>query len=553
MSASSSRPLPAVTAHTEPFWHGGADGELRVRRCPVDGHLWHPSQVVCPDHPGTELEVAAVSGRGHLIGFTVNHQMWHPAFPPPYVIGVVALEEEPSVRITANVVHTEPDALEVQAPVRVVFEQVGEVWFPAFELTGGPAGGSLPPLPQVAAAAGRPMASADRFESKVAVTGVGLSEVGRRLMRPAISLTVEAVQAAVADAGLTLADIDGLATYPGGGLSAGGMSEGGVVALEEALGIHPVWHCGAMETPGQCGSIMNAMLAVAAGLCRHVLCFRTVWEATATELQRSGTMAPPGGGGRVTGDMQWRLPFGAMSASNWIGMNASQYFHRYGVGREVLGRIAVNGRTMASRNPEAVYRDPMTMDDYYDARMITTPFGLYDCDVPMDGAVAVIISSRDVADDLRQSPVLVEAVGSQITERVSWDQGTTTHLTGVFGAGASLWNRTDLTPGDVDVAEIYDGFSFNAVSWLEAMGFCGLGEATDFVGDGSRIALDGDLPMNTHGGQLSAGRTHGYGFFREAVLQLRGQAGDRQVPDARVAAVAVGGGVPGGCFLLTSA
>jgi acetyl-CoA acetyltransferase len=192
------------------------------------------------------------------------------------------------------------------------------------------------------------------------------------------------------------------------------------------------------------------------------------------------------------------------------------------------------------------------MDDYLSARMITTPFGLYDCDVPCDGSVAVIVSAVDAARDLRRAPVLVEAVGTQITERVSWDQGTVTHEPQVFGPAAHLWTRTDLRPADVDVAELYDGFTFNCLSWLEALGFCGVGEAPAFLDGGARIALDGVIPLNTHGGQLSAGRTHGYGFLHEAVVQLRGDAGGRQVPDAEVAVVSAGGGVPGGCLLLTT-
>ncbi len=249
--------------------------------------------------------------------------------------------------------------------------------------------------------------------------------------------------------------------------------------------------------------------------------------------------------------MQWRMPYGATSAATWIGIYASQYFRRYGADRDVLGRIAVNARTGAGRNPDAIYRDPMTLDDYYAARMISTPFGLYDCDVPCDGSVAIIVSAVDAAADSPHGGIMVDAIGSQITERPSWDQGTITHEPLVSGPAAHLWSRASLRPDDVDVALLYDGFTFNCLSWIEALGFCGEGEAADFIGDGSRIALDGDLPVNPHGGQLSAGRLHGFGFLREAMLQLRGAAGERQVHDAQVAVVSTGGGAPGGCFLLT--
>jgi len=542
---SNERPLPLVTPETEPFWTSGAEGVLRLPRCRDCGQLLHPSMVVCPDCHGAELEQAEVSGRATVLGYTVNYQAWLPGYAPPYVVAVVAVLEEPSVRLTTNIVACEPDAVHVGMSVRVVFEQHDDVWIPLFEPDGMADVEISPPLPEVTV---RPMLRHDKFERNVAITGIGMSQLGRRLMRPPLALAVEACLAAVADAGLELEDIDGLSTYPGSGLTAGGHSEGGVTAVEEALRIRPTWHNGALETPGQTGSVVAAMLAVSAGLCRHVLCFRTVWEATHTELVRRGRLSERGG--RVGGDMQWRLPFGAMSAANWIGMNASQYFHRFGGGRKTLGWIALNARANAARNPLAIYRDPLTMDDYLDARMVTTPFGLYDCDVPCDGSVAVVVSHVDAARDLRRAPVLVEAVGSQITERVSWDQGTVTHEPQVFGPAAHLWSRTDLGPADVDVALLYDGFTFNCVTWLEALGFCGVGEAPAFLDGGTRIALDGDLPLNTHGGQLSAGRTHGFGFLHEAVVQLRGDGGDRQVAQAEVAVVSNGGGTPGGCLLL---
>jgi acetyl-CoA acetyltransferase len=294
------------------------------------------------------------------------------------------------------------------------------------------------------------------------------------------------------------------------------------------------------------------MLAVAAGLCRHVLCFRTVWESTWADRLRQ--RPPASGGGRVEGDMMaWRMPYGALSAGNWIAMNASNHFHRYGTTRAALGAIAVNARRNAGLNPDAIYREPMTMDDYYGARMITSPFGLYDCDVPCDGSIAVIVSAVDAAADLRRPPVLVDAVGTQVIDRISWDQGTLHHEPQTQGPAAHLWSRSSLGPADVDVAELYDGFTFNCLSWIEALGFCETGEAGDFLADPDRISLTGELPLNTFGGQLSAGRTHGYGFIHEAVVQLRGDAGERQVAGAEVAVVSTGGGTPGGCFLFTTA
>src|SRR5262249_56602840 len=215
----------------------------------------------------------------------------------------------------------------------------------------------------------------------------------------------------------------------------------------------PAWINGGGDLPGPGGSVIAAMLAVASGLCRHVLVFRTVWESTFATLGLAAAARGGGAtGGRVSGaNAEWRAPFGALSAANWIAMNANQYLHRYGASREMLGWIALNGRANAARNPAAIYREPMTIDDYLSARAITSPFGLYDCDVPCDASVAVIVSDASVAGDLPRPAIRVEAVGTQITERVSWDQDTLTHEPQVLGQAAHLWTRTGLRPSDADI------------------------------------------------------------------------------------------------------
>jgi acetyl-CoA acetyltransferase/uncharacterized OB-fold protein len=539
------RLLPQLTPASEWFWTSGADGRLRIQRCDDCGQLVHPPVPICPRCRSRSWTPAEVSGRATVVGFTVNQHPWMPGFDLalPYVIANVALAEDPTVHLTTNVVGGEPEDVHIGQEVQVRFEQHEDVWLPLFEPTGRTDPVDRVPEPQRPTP--RPPVSADRFEHRSVISGVGRSAIGRRLLRDPVSLTVDACLEAVADAGLTLDDIDGLSTYPGG-MAGMGMSEGGVTAVEEALRLHPTWTNGGGDLPGPGGSVIAAMLAVAGGLCRHVLCFRTVWESTFATLGLA-----QGGGPRTTGSLQeWRLPFGAMSAANWIGMNANQYLHRYGATRELLGWIALNDRANAARNPVAIYRDPMTMDDYLSARPITTPFGLYDCDVPCDASVAVVVSDASVAADLPKPAVRIEAVGTQILERVSWDQDTVTHEPQVLGQSAHLWTRTDLGPADVDMALVYDGFTFNAISWLEALGFCGIGEAQDWMDGGRRIALDGDLPVNPHGGQLSEGRTHGYGFLYEAVAQLRHEADERQVGAARTAVVTSGGGTPSGVLLL---
>ena len=535
------RPLPELTPWTQWFWTSGADGTLRIQGCADCGTLVHPPVPVCPVCRSRSSAPTAVSGRATVVGYTVNQHQWHPDLPAPYVIAVVALTEDPSVRLTTNIVGCDPGDVRVGLEAQVRFEHVEDVWLPEFELTGAtttPEPDVTPKLPAPRAPIGD-----ERVEHRAVLSGVGRSALGRRLMVDPLSLTVDACLEAVADAGLEMSDIDGLSTYPG---PAGmGMSEGGVTAVEEALRLHPTWINGGGDIPGPGGALIAAMLAISSGLCRHVLCFRTVWESTFATLGLR-----PAGGARASGAQQWRSPFGALSAANWIAMNANQYLHRYGATREMLGIIAVNGRTNAGRNPAAIYRDPMTMDDYLSARPITTPFGLFDCDVPCDGSIAVVVSDASVAGDLPGTAIRVEAVGTQILERVSWDQGTITHEPQVLGQAAHLWTRTSLRPADVDVALVYDGFTFNAVSWLEALGFCPIGEAQPWLDGGRRIALDGELPVNPHGGQLSEGRTHGFGFVYEAVKQLRHEADGRQVANATTAVVTTGGGTPSGVLLL---
>jgi acetyl-CoA acetyltransferase len=394
-------------------------------------------------------------------------------------------------------------------------------------------------------------------ERRAVISGAGQSDIGRRLYRDPLELTLDACIAAIQDAGLTTGDIDGIATYPGPMEQPLGFSGAGVVDVHEALRLELNWWNGGLENPSQLGAVIAACLAVSAGLAKHVLCFRSVYEGSAQgDKGRAAVMPGAGGRGggapRTSGFMEWLLPFSAPSAATWIAMMAQRHFHEYGTTREQLAQIALNARKNAALNPKAIYTDPMTMDDYLDVRMISSPLCLYDCDVPCDGGTAVIVSRVDTVADLRKPPLQVEAVGTALHGRPSWDQFDDLTTMAVRDAGAQLWTRTDLTPTDVQLAEMYDGFSFITMCWLEGMGFCGKGESGAFVEGGERIARDGLLPLNTNGGQLSAGRLHGFGFIHEACVQLWGEAGDRQVPgDPEVGVACAGGGPMAGALLLT--
>lgn len=392
------------------------------------------------------------------------------------------------------------------------------------------------------------------IERRAVISGAAQSDVGRRLYRDPLELTIEGCLAAIADAGLTTKDIDGISTYPGPMGQPAGFSGAGVVDIQDALRLELGWWQSGIESPGQLGSVINACLAVASGLATHVLCFRSVFEGSAQGDQGRAAVTTGGSGGsfRAEGFMEWTLPFAAPSAAIWIAMMAQRHFYEFGTTREQLAQIALNARKNAGVNPKAIYRDPMSMDDYLGIRMISTPLCLYDCDVPCDGATAVIVSRADTAADLRKPGIQVEAVGTALRGRPSWDQFDDLTTMACRDAAAQMWERTDLKPTDVQLAEMYDGFSFITMAWLEAMRFCGRGESGPFVEGGAAIARDGVLPLNTHGGQLSAGRLHGYGFLHEACVQLWGEAGERQVPgEPEVGVAAAGGGPLAGALLLT--
>jgi acetyl-CoA acetyltransferase len=370
-----------------------------------------------------------------------------------------------------------------------------------------------------------------------------------------MALTLDACLEAIADAGLRPQDIDGVISWPGAvsraeGLapSSPGSSGPGVHSVIDALRLDTNWHYGGPETPGMFAAVIHACMAVASKLCRHVLVYRALNEATAwrTVIERVSVDADG-----VSGLMQWMLPFGAFSGPNWMGLYARRHMHEFGTTREQIAAIALNARRNAALNSKAVLQNELTMDEYLSAPMISDPLCLYDCDIAVDGATAVVVSTRDHAVDAPSRPIRIEAVGSALHGRASWDQWEDMTTTAAATAGAHLWSRTHLKPADVDVAELYDGFTILTLLWLEGLRFCGKGESGSFVESGERISLAGDLPLATSGGQLSAGRLHAFGHLYEACLQLRGKADDRQVAGARVAAVSAGAGPLASCLLLT--
>lgn len=377
------------------------------------------------------------------------------------------------------------------------------------------------------------------------VTGIGQSEVGVRLTRSPMGLTKDAIVEALADAGLTIDQIDGVASYPGKALGYLGFSPVGVDEVIEQFGIKARWHSGAAEIPAQLSAVATAADAVKNGHARHVIVFRTVYEAAA--LARPEEF-PPVRRATVEGYSQWTAPYFAISAACWVGHYAMRQMKRHGMTREQLAQIALNANRNALRNPRArnITKKPLTLDDYMEARPITSPFCLYDCDRFSDCSTVLIVSASDALDEVKATPIRIAASAGSV-DRWSWDQP---EYMASYPTGRDLWSKTDYKPADVDTVQFYDGFAFFPISWLEALGFCEVGEGHKFIEGGHRIAIDGELPLNTGGGQLGAGRLHGFGFAHEAVTQLRGLGGERQIPGDPKVAVATSGGGPLAAALL---
>lgn len=394
------------------------------------------------------------------------------------------------------------------------------------------------------------------FEKDAIVSGIGISRIGRRTGIPGLDLTLQAARTAIADAGLEPSDIDGVAT----------LGDTPRQKVLEALGSSAENRSSGFDTAGVYSPLMSAILAVAEGRSRHVLVYRTVAMLGGSMIDSTAELPPepnaltsppveprlPGQRRRIgaNDDIGELMAAHAYSASNWVAMHCRRHMELYGTTKEQLGWLAINSRRNAALNPAATYQDPMTMEDYLAARPISSPLGLYDCDVPVDGSIAVIVSHRDYGPDCASAPISIEAVGGAYGTGGWFHRDDFPNMASTEAA-AQMWSRTELSPKDVDVAELYDGFTYLTMAWLEALGLCGIGEAGPFVEGAARIALDGELPLNTYGGQLSAGRMHGYWILHEACLQLRGKAGERQVRRHQTAVVAAGGGPIAGCMVLT--
>jgi acetyl-CoA acetyltransferase len=369
--------------------------------------------------------------------------------------------------------------------------------------------------------------SADRV---AAIAGVAESDLGEVAPKTALQLQAEAARDALADAGLTFADVDGL-------LSAGGETFAPSMAIGEYLGIRPRFtdstNIGGSSFVAHAG---HACCAIAAGLCQVAL-------ITYGSTQRSGSGRSLGRGGGVRGPDQFERVWGMPAPVGAYALAATRHMHQYGTTAEQLAEVAVATRAWAALNPKAFMRDPITIEDVLSSRWISEPLHLLDCCLVTDGGGAVVIVSAERARDLPRPPVWILGHGESHTHLgISSMPDLTT--TPAVHSGAAAFGMAGLSPVDVDVAEVYDSFTITVLLTLEALGFCGRGESGGFV-SGQRTAPGGDFPLNTNGGGLSYCHPGMYGIFTliEATRQLRDESGPRQVPGARVAIANGTGGV----------
>jgi len=367
-----------------------------------------------------------------------------------------------------------------------------------------------------------------------AVVGVGETRLGKRPDRTTLDLQAEAVRLAVADAGLGPGDVDGL-------FNLGPYSRPAqmfAMTLAEHLGLQPgvVASLDAGGTLSPMMMVANAVWAVETGMCSVAVC--TFGEAAAT-----GRVVPGRGWTSTADTIEFEEPFGVVGNVVPYALMASRHMAEFGTTDEALYAVAASARRHAARNPNAARREPFTLEEYRASRMIATPLRVLDCSTMVDGAGAVVVTSAQRARHLPHRPVTVLGLAARMSHR-NLNQFPGFDELGIGAVGERALKMAGVTLADVDVAEIHDAFTISTLVFLEELGFCRRGEGGAYAREG-HLDLGARCPVNTHGGLLSQGHVAGFFHLTEAVKQLRGGEGDRQVPGAEVAMVAGGGGIFG--------
>ena len=373
------------------------------------------------------------------------------------------------------------------------------------------------------------------FRNKSAIVGVGHTGCKKEVPVPRSTLWVRACQEAAQDAGLPLSEVDGIVSLDTSPIP----TELAPTPhyMSEALGLDSIrWNGGAIGGPGP-GLLAAATSAVVAGVCDVVLVLYTMERQPTPQASPSNNFSFQ----HAAGNMAYLAPYGYGVFIQWIAAWQRRFQHETGLMREQLGRMVVDQRNMALRNEKAVMKKPLSIDDYMASRWIVEPMCLYDADMPVNVAIAWIVTGADRARDLKQKPVYVANVASWLPPRPDFVfHEDYTDMMIPQPVMERFWRDADLQPKDICFAALHDGFSIYTPYWLQSLGFVGKEDIADFVGSGE-LGADGRLINNPHGGNLSEGRTQGAGSIVEAVLQLRGSAGERQIRDASNCVVATGG------------
>lgn len=364
-----------------------------------------------------------------------------------------------------------------------------------------------------------------RSFKEAAIAGIGATEFSKASGRSELQLAAECAKAACDDAGVNPADIDGMITFT--------IDNSDEVNLARCLGVKDLAFTTRIPGGGAAAAatIYQAMALVNAGLCNNVL----IWRAMNERSQyRFGQNQSTSGGytaaaANGTGSLLWCVPYGAMTPASWAGLSAHRYMQKYGVTNRDFGLVSVQQRAYAATNPKAwFYGKPITIEEHQASKWIMEPvLRLLDCCQESDGAVAILVTSLERARDLKQPPVRILGATQSIpynTEVITnYYHDDLTTMPEAYGTAKRLYAQTGLKPSDMQAAMIYDAFTPQVLMQLEGFGFCKPGEAKDFVASGA-LALDGALPMNTHGGLMGEAYIHGINSMAEGVRQVRGSA-----------------------------
>jgi len=378
------------------------------------------------------------------------------------------------------------------------------------------------------------------LRDRAAIVGIGATEFSKDSGRTELRLACEAVAAALDDAGLEPAAVDGMVTF-----TMDGTDE---IEIARSVGIGDLTHFSRVPHGGgaACGTVALAGMAVATGAATTVVCYRALngrsWSRFGAGVQG---LRPAPTADRVR--FGWYAPFGLVTPAHWVAMLARRYMHAYGATSEDFGRVAVADRRHAANNPAAWFHGrPITLADHQSSRMIVEPLRLLDCCQESDGAVALVVTSLERARALRRPPAVIRAAaqGASADQEVmtSYYRDDISGLPEMGLVARQLWRTAGIGPADVQTAVLYDHFTPLVLTQLEELGFCGRGEARDFIADGA-IEIGGRLPLNTNGGQLGEAYVHGMNGIAEAVRQVRGTSVN-QVPGVEHVVVTAGTGVP---------